>query len=273
MASSPEPSPPRPGTALSTKLKNATKEDLEKMLMDSFRKLKQRDQKLAQLQQAHDALQEGAGSSKPDDGAEQRAAEAEAECKSLRTYLETADSRLQDSLEENSVLQEQLQSLKQTLRSLASSKDELNAAQTQLEQAAAAADAHERDLSKLRAENESQQIEHQKVLQESQQRLQEALSQLDTQQTASSATSEEFGSLKASIEAGKQELQHASRSLNEQRQQTKSMGKRLHQQMSQAGCSCHVTGMLCMSEHIRAKSTCILQRRFKPCSHPMPIST
>ena len=233
MASSPEPSPPKPGSALSAKLQNATKEDLEKMLLDSFRKLKQRDQKIAKLQQAQDESQAQAGSSGADSGAEQRAAEAEAECKSLRTYLETADSRLQDSLEENSTLQEQLQSLKHTLRSLASSKDELHDAQTQLQQAAAAADDHQKEISKLRAENANLQEQHaetQKLLQESQGRLQEALSQLDAQQDASA----ELETLKASVDAGKQELQQASRSLSEQRQQSNTLGKRLRQQMSQA---------------------------------------
>ena len=233
MASSPEPSPPKPGTALTAKLQNATKEDLEKLLLDSFRKLKQRDQKIAKLQQAQDESQAQTGSSGADNGAEQRAAEAEAECKSLRTYLETADSRLQDSLEENSTLQEQLQSLKQTLRSLVSSKDELQTAQTQLQQAAAAADDHQKEVSKLRAENAKLQEQHaetQKLLQESQGRLQEALPQVDAQQDASA----ELESLKASVDAGKQELRQASRSLSEQRQQSNTLGKRLRQQTSQA---------------------------------------
>ena len=82
------------------------------MLLDSFKKLKQRYQKLTKLQQEFDALQLETASRTADSSSEQRAAEAEAECQSLRKYLETADSRLQDSLEENGNLQEQLQTLR-----------------------------------------------------------------------------------------------------------------------------------------------------------------
>ena len=239
MASSPEPSPPKPGTALSAKLQNASKEELEKMLLDSFKKLKQRDQKLAKLQQAHDILQEqsaGGKASSSDPSSDQRAAEAEAECKSLRAYLETADARLQDSLEENSVLQEQLHTLKQALRSLAASKDELTAAQAQLQQAAEAAEQQKQELAKLQAasiEQQGQQALTQGLLDESRERLHEALEQLEGHQAASKSSAEDLDGLRTSLSAGKQELQQACKALSEQRQQTSSMGKRLRQQMSQ----------------------------------------
>lgn len=131
---------PASKSQLPTSIASASLEDLQKLFVDSLKKLKARDKKIADLTASHEALQgQIVQQASADDitdlqhqlqTAASRAKEAERQAKDAQAQLESISNKcamqtqqLEDADHDRTIHSEQMASLKEVLRSLALEKD------------------------------------------------------------------------------------------------------------------------------------------------------
>lgn len=140
--SSPGGSPVRPisKSQLPASIANASLEELQKLFVDSLKKLKARDKRIADLTASQEALQgqalqQTSASSVADleqrlqsafsraEEAESQANDAQAQSEAIHKKCATQIQQLEDAAHEKTIHSEQMASLKEVLRSMASEKD------------------------------------------------------------------------------------------------------------------------------------------------------
>ncbi|KAA6417667.1 MAG: hypothetical protein FRX49_12355 [Trebouxia sp. A1-2] len=201
--SSPGGSPAKPTSKsqLPASIANASLEDLQKLFVDSLKRLKAKDKKIAELSSAQDALQQqlsqSASTSTEQDGLRQQLETVTEEAKEAQRLAEDAQEQfeglykshtaqqqqLEDAAVEKTIHAEQMASLKEVLRTMAQEKDsaekEVKQSQDQnaeLERA--------RQASQSQAEEAHAQVATlQKQIANMQNQLHQALSQLDQTKT------------------------------------------------------------------------------------------
>lgn len=141
-SSSPGGSPARLASKsqLPASIANASLEELQRLFVDSLKKLKARDKKIAELTASHEALQGQTSQQAPAVGladnqqqlqaafdkaeeAERQANDARAQFESLYKKCATQTQQLEDADHDKATHSEQMASLKEVLRSLALEKD------------------------------------------------------------------------------------------------------------------------------------------------------
>lgn len=134
-SSSPGGSPVRPTSKsqLPASIANASLEELQKLFVDSLKKLKARDKKIADLTASQEALQGQAPQQAPvadlqqqlqkAEEAERQAKDARARSESIQKICDMQTQQLEDAAHEKTIHSEQMASLKEVLRSMALEKD------------------------------------------------------------------------------------------------------------------------------------------------------
>lgn len=141
-SSSPGGSPVRPTSKsqMPASLANASLEDLQKLFVDSLKKLKARDKRIADLTASQEALHGQAPQQAPAtlladlqqqlrkastraEEAERQANDAQARSEGIQKMCDMQTQQLEDAAHEKTIHSEQMASLKEVLRSLALEKD------------------------------------------------------------------------------------------------------------------------------------------------------
>lgn len=138
-SSSPGGSPVRPTSKsqLPASIANASPEELQKLFVDSLKKLKARDKRIADLTASQEALQGQAPQQAPvadlqqqlqkasirAEEAERQANDARARSESIQKMCDMQTQQLEDAAHEKTIHSEQMASLKEVLRSIALEKD------------------------------------------------------------------------------------------------------------------------------------------------------
>lgn len=140
--SSPGGSPVRPisKSQLPASIANASLEELQRLFVDSLKKLKARDKRIADLTASQEALQgqasqQASASSLADlqqqlqtaynraEEAESQASDAQAQSEAIRNKCVTQAQQLEDAAHDKTIHSEQMASLKEVLRAMALEKD------------------------------------------------------------------------------------------------------------------------------------------------------
>lgn len=141
-SSSPGGSPVRPTSKsqLPASIANASLEELQKLFVDSLKKLKARDKRIADLTASQEALQGQAPQQAPAplladlqqqlqkasnraEEAERQASDAQVRSEGLQKTCDMQTQQLEDAAQEKTIHSEQMASLKEVLRSMALEKD------------------------------------------------------------------------------------------------------------------------------------------------------
>lgn len=141
-SSSPGGSPVRPTSKsqLPASIANASLEELQKLFVDSLKKLKARDKRIADLTASQEALQGQAPQQAPAplladlqqqlqkasnkaEEAERQASDAQVRSEGLQKTRDMQTQQLEDAAQEKTIHSEQMASLKEVLRSMALEKD------------------------------------------------------------------------------------------------------------------------------------------------------
>lgn len=150
-SSSPAGSPAKPTSKaqLPASIANASLEELQKLFVDSLKKLKARDKKIAELAASHEALEGQIGQQAPADvskdlqqqlqaaetrakDAERRAVDAETQFEGMYKTCAAQTQQLEDAANEKANHAEQMSSLKEVLRALALERDAAEKVRTKL---------------------------------------------------------------------------------------------------------------------------------------------
>ena len=154
-SNSPGGSPIRPASKaqLPASIANASLEELQKLFVDSLKKLKARDKKIADLTASHEALQGQTSQEVPAtalanlqqqlqeafnraEEAERQAHDAQAQLEGMYKQCAMQSKQLEDAAHDRTIHSEQMASLKEVLRTMALEKDAADKVLTVLASAA-----------------------------------------------------------------------------------------------------------------------------------------